>query len=247
MKLIQNLNTEIKGKWNVRYALYECPICMKRFKADVADVKRMRKRNCGCKIDRGELPEEIQGRKILSDLGVINGRRRAIIRCEPCRKGYEVDVAALRLNRVTPDCGCMRIAAALFEETIKKYLKDKKKEQTVVRSNAPMIRLKKNIRSLIRKAIYKRGYTKNSSTNAILGCDYEFFFNHITSLFAEGMGWHNRSAWHIDHIIPVSTAKNESELIALNHYTNLRPLWVRENIIKSNKTQGTLEAIFQEA
>ena len=30
--------------------------------------------------------------------------------------------------------------------------------------------------------------------------------------------------WDIDHIIPVSSAKNEQELLELNHYTNLQPL-----------------------
>jgi hypothetical protein len=30
--------------------------------------------------------------------------------------------------------------------------------------------------------------------------------------------------WDIDHIIPVSSAIKEDEVIKLNHFTNLRPL-----------------------
>jgi len=30
--------------------------------------------------------------------------------------------------------------------------------------------------------------------------------------------------WDIDHIIPISSAINEDELLKLNHYTNLQPL-----------------------
>ena len=30
--------------------------------------------------------------------------------------------------------------------------------------------------------------------------------------------------WDIDHMIPISSAKTEEELIKLNHYTNLQPL-----------------------
>ena len=39
----------------------------------------------------------------------------------------------------------------------------------------------------------------------------------------------------IDHIIPISFAINEEEVILLNHYSNLRPMWSLDNIVKSNK------------
>jgi hypothetical protein len=37
-------------------------------------------------------------------------------------------------------------------------------------------------------------------------------------------------SWSIDHKIPMCTAKNESEVIILNHYTNLQPLCSRINM-----------------
>jgi hypothetical protein len=49
------------------------------------------------------------------------------------------------------------------------------------------------------------------------------------------MNWDNHGEWHIDHKIPLSTAKNEEELYKLNHYTNLQPLWSTDNLKKSNK------------
>ena len=51
----------------------------------------------------------------------------------------------------------------------------------------------------------------------------------------DGMSWANRGEWHIDHIIPLSSAKTEEDVIRLNHYTNFRPLWKEDNQIKSNK------------
>jgi cytidylate kinase len=35
--------------------------------------------------------------------------------------------------------------------------------------------------------------------------------------------------WDIDHMIPVSTAKTEEDVIRLNHYTNLQPLCSKIN------------------
>ncbi len=43
------------------------------------------------------------------------------------------------------------------------------------------------------------------------------------------MTWDNRDKWHIDHIVPLASAKTESEMAALCHYTNLQPLWASEN------------------
>lgn len=92
-----------------------------------------------------------------------------------------------------------------------------------------------NIRSLIKTAIKKCGYKKNSKTFDILGCDYETFKAYFESLFKPGMTWENHGAWHIDHIYPVSKAKDEQHLLQLNHYTNLQPLWADENWAKGTK------------
>ena len=32
------------------------------------------------------------------------------------------------------------------------------------------------------------------------------------------------TAWDIDHIVPMSTAKTEKDVLKLNHYTNFQPL-----------------------
>lgn len=91
------------------------------------------------------------------------------------------------------------------------------------------------VRTLINTGLKKRGYGKRSKTNDILGCSYSEFVAHIERQFTEGMNWDNRASWHIDHIVPVSSAANEAELLKLNHFSNLRPLWAADNLRKSNK------------
>lgn len=99
----------------------------------------------------------------------------------------------------------------------------------------PLYKSKLRIRSLIGQVFIKMNYTKKSICTEILGIDWKGFQSHIESKFKEGMSWDNYGEWEYDHIIPVSIAKNEEEIIKLNHYTNFQPLWKEENKLKSNK------------
>lgn len=57
------------------------------------------------------------------------------------------------------------------------------------------------------------------------------------------MNWDNYglNGWHLDHIEPLSNAKTEEDVMRLNHYTNLRPLWGEDNIKKSNHSPGNVQ------
>lgn len=104
-------------------------------------------------------------------------------------------------------------------------------------------RLKNDIKRTLYKAFKRAGFTKSSKTFDILGCSYEDFKLHIEKQFEPWMNWDNRGTcsknynetWQLDHIIPISSANNEEEIIKLNHYTNLRPLCSRKNLEKGNK------------
>lgn len=88
------------------------------------------------------------------------------------------------------------------------------------------------IRSLIRVSLYNKGLKKNSKTQEILGCSFDEFKLHLESMFEPWMNWDNHGlyngelnyGWDIDHIIPLSSAKTEEDIIELNHYKNLKPL-----------------------
>lgn len=102
-------------------------------------------------------------------------------------------------------------------------------------ANDELYACSRRIRSRINESLRKNGYSKKSRTYEILGCSFEEFKSHIESQFIDGMSWDNRDKWHIDHIKPISRGKTEEEIIALNHYTNLQPLWAIDNWSKSDK------------
>ncbi len=80
-----------------------------------------------------------------------------------------------------------------------------------------------------------KGKMKRGRTMELIGCDGDTLRAHIESQFKEGMTWEKRSAWHIDHILPVAEfdLNNSEEQEIAFHYTNLQPLWAKENRIKS--------------
>jgi hypothetical protein len=95
----------------------------------------------------------------------------------------------------------------------------------------PIFYLRKKVRNRLRD--YLKYKTKK--TLEYLGCSFEDLKVHLEVQFTDGMTWKNRSKWHIDHIIPLSSAKTDDELYKLCHYTNLQPLWAEDNLKKSNK------------
>lgn len=95
-------------------------------------------------------------------------------------------------------------------------------------------RIKRAIRARLKTALAK-DYKKESSIS-YLGCDLEHFKDYMSNLFTENMSWDNYGEWHIDHIKPLSLfdLSKEEEIKKAQHYTNLQPLWAKDNILKSN-------------
>jgi len=91
------------------------------------------------------------------------------------------------------------------------------------------------LKARLRGCIWSYIKNKSRKTFDIVGCSPEFLKEHLEKQFVNGMSWENRDKWHIDHIIPLSSAKTEEELLKLCHYTNLQPLWAKDNLKKSNK------------
>lgn len=86
---------------------------------------------------------------------------------------------------------------------------------------------------------------KCKSSLALLGCSWEDLRKYLESKFQKGMTWDNygnpngdhTNCWHIDHIIPCASfdlSKPEDQIKCF-HYTNLQPLWGKDNLCKNTK------------
>jgi hypothetical protein len=80
-------------------------------------------------------------------------------------------------------------------------------------------------------------YKINKDDMKMIGCSPTDLKLHLETQFVDGMSWDNygQKGWHIDHIIPLSSAKTVEDVLTLNHYTNLQPLWETDNRKKGKK------------
>ena len=97
------------------------------------------------------------------------------------------------------------------------------------RKHDSLFRCKENISALIRQSFKNKQMLKTTKTIDTLGCSPEWFYNEWLEKK------YNPPHSHLDHIIPISLAQNEKEVILLNHYSNFQVLSSKQNISKGNK------------
>jgi len=131
-----------------------------------------------------------------------------------------------------------------YKINFKKYQKWRKEQRPRIRKyelnkrkTNQLFKLSGTIRKRIYHALKRKGLAKLVKTEKLLGCSVEFFKTYLESKFLKGMTWdnHNNKGWHIDHIIPLASAKTQKELHKLCHYSNLQPLWASDNIKKGGR------------
>ena len=110
------------------------------------------------------------------------------------------------------------------------------------RNTDPLFKLSTQIRNLINKSLKNRGYGKDTHTYEILGCDYETLWEHLKQTWLDNYGteWDGED-YHIDHIIPLATAKTRQEVIDLCYYENLQLLKPKDNLVKNKSLDWQLD------
>jgi hypothetical protein len=115
---------------------------------------------------------------------------------------------------------------------LQERMRDGKKRQTNIN-----FKLSKGLRTRLWSAI--KDNQKAGSAVKDLGCSIDKLKSYLESKFLPGMSWdnHGQYGWHIDHIKPLSSfdLTDRKQLLEACHYTNLQPLWAKDNLSKSDK------------
>ncbi len=138
------------------------------------------------------------------------------------------------------------------KEYLKKYQKENKDKinyrMRIYKTNRkkidPLYKLSIVMGRIVRDGLSRRNSKKTMRTIEYVGLSPKDLALYLESKFESWMTWENYGlyngeinyGWDIDHIIPLSSAETEDELVKLNHYTNLQPLcsYINRYIKKDN-------------
>lgn len=125
------------------------------------------------------------------------------------------------------------------KESLNKWKKENKEKVKINKQKYKQTyksKITESVRSRIKKYLLTKNITKKNKTFNIVGCTPKELKSHLESLFIGNMSWDNYGlyGWHIDHKIPLSSAKTEKELFTLCHFSNLQPLWSEDNLKKGS-------------
>lgn len=138
-------------------------------------------------------------------------------------------------DKLRTDCkSCLTLWRKNNREIINKkhlvYEKERKKID-------PKFKLVKTLRSRLNSVLKRKNAIKSIKTLDLIGCSTSFLIEYLEAKFTEGMTWKNHGEWHIDHIKPCASYNLliEDEQRKCFHYTNLQPLWGKDNLAKGAK------------
>ena len=110
----------------------------------------------------------------------------------------------------------------------------------------PTYKLIRAIYSRIHSALRSKNQSKNTKSFTLVGKTGVELMDYLETLFKPGMTRNNQGRrsdeWHLDHIKPIAAFdKNDPNwLFEAFHYSNLQPLWSKENLKKNSVYNGVL-------
>lgn len=104
------------------------------------------------------------------------------------------------------------------------------------KQNDPVFKLKSQARNAIYQSFARTGNVKSRRCEDITGLSIDLLYAYLIGTYKDNYGteWDGSEPVHIDHIIPLATAKTEEDVIRLCHYTNLQLLTAKDNLKKGS-------------
>jgi hypothetical protein len=124
-----------------------------------------------------------------------------------------------------------------------KYRKYSREYMRSKKETNPGFAMECRLRSRIIHALRGKGTRKAAKTMELVGCSIEAFKDYVQRRFKPGMSWENRGEWHLDHIVPCASfdlTDPEQQKVCF-HYTNLQPLWGKDNIRKKDRIEVPIQ------
>lgn len=227
-----------EGKTVIGITTKICIICNNEFKINTGSQKYCKK--CKSKVEMYRKNKDIKknGRKRYNDHW--NKWYRKNKGYEPVKEINCIICGEIFLRQRISQKICSKKCRMKYLRirAIERYYKDKENILNKRKNNIQFC-IKNKISLRIRIAIKNQGISKSLRTTELIGCTINELKIHLEKLFKDGMTWKNYGmyGWHIDHILPCAGFNliDIEEQKKCFHYSNLQPLWAKENLEKNNK------------
>jgi hypothetical protein len=158
----------------------------------------------------------------------LHGKQKPHL-CKLCRNKKEMDKRHANLEEYN------RKKREEWAKHNEKRTATRRKNLQKRRDNDPAYRVRMNMHVRLSQMVTR----KVGKTMELAGCSLDDLMKHLESKFTEGMTWENYGQWHIDHNRPCASFNLEdpAEQKKCFHWTNLQPLWAKDNLKKSDKWQ----------
>ncbi len=165
-------------------------------------------------------------------------RERSLAQRKTYREANKEKILAQKLAYREANRDELRKKAIAYYQENREAITSKTTKRVRARRQSDIVfRLRKQLRSRVYCAI--KGNFKSGSAVRDLGCSIEYLKAYLEGQFEPGMSWDNwgRHGWHIDHIHPLASfdLTDPEQFKQAVHYTNLQPLWAKDNLEKGTK------------
>jgi hypothetical protein len=231
-----------RRKWNAEHPGYK-KAWEKANPDKLAEYSARENAKARAKSNAAREAKRIETTRAAIHAAILHVRNVLIPQSEALRQGKVICIHCKRAVRKTGKDGwcrnCLNASARKYRRTHKDKIKVRQVIEYARLKANPHAHMVKTMRSRIATAMkrYAKGYTKTGSSMKYLGCTAIELCRYIEAMFRPRMTWHNYGkAWHLDHVIPCASfdLTQEHERHRAFHYTNLQPLWAKENIRKSD-------------